>query len=352
LVQLFNDLTLQHFNVPFTLQELATMCGGELVGEPALKITGAASLAEAVPGEISFFADRKYVGLLRKTRASAVFVPPDFAEATSDAAQIRVSNPAKAFEQLVLKLAPKPITFAPGIHPSAIVDPSAQLGKRVSIQPHVVIEADAKIGDNTIVGAGSYVGHETVIGSSSLIYPRVTIRERSRVGSRVIIHSGTVIGADGFGFEMVDGRQQKIQQLGIVQIDDDVEIGANTTVDRARFGRTWIQQGAKIDNLVQIAHNVVIGKNTVIAAQTGIAGSVRIGQRVLIGGQAGIIGHIEIGDNTAIGAQSGISKNISGGAWWASPAVPLAEAKQQIAWIHRLGKLFARVKEIEKKLGL
>jgi UDP-3-O-[3-hydroxymyristoyl] glucosamine N-acyltransferase len=151
---------------------------------------------------------------------------------------------------------------------------------------------------------------------------------------------------------MVDGRHQKIQQLGIVQIDDDVEIGANTTVDRARFGRTWIQQGVKIDNLVQIAHNVVIGKNTVVAAQTGIAGSVQIGQRVLIGGQVGIIGHIEIGDNTAIGAQSGISKNISGGAWWASPAVPLTEAKQQIAWVHRLGKLVARVKEIEKKLGL
>ena len=201
---------------------------------------------------------------------------------------------------------------------------------------------EQKSANDTIIGAGSYVGHETVIGSACHIYPHVTIRERSRIGSRVIIHSGAVIGADGFGFEMVDGRQQKIQQLGIVQIDDDVEIGANTTVDRARFGRTWIQQGVKIDNLVQIAHNVVIGKNTVIAAQTGIAGSVQIGQRVLIGGQVGIIGHIEIGDNTAIGAQSGISKNISGGAWWASPAVPLAEAKQQIAWVRRLGKLFAR----------
>jgi UDP-3-O-[3-hydroxymyristoyl] glucosamine N-acyltransferase len=178
----------------------------------------------------------------------------------------------------------------------------------------------------------------------------VTIRERSRIGSRVIIHSGVVIGADGFGFEMVDGRHEKIQQLGIVQIDDDVEIGANTTVDRARFGRTWIQQGVKIDNLVQIAHNVVIGENTVVAAQTGIAGSVQIGQRVLIGGQVGVIGHIEIGDNTAIGAQSGISKNISGGAWWASPAVPLAEAKQQIASVRRLGKLVARVKRLRRSL--
>jgi UDP-3-O-[3-hydroxymyristoyl] glucosamine N-acyltransferase len=337
--------------VTFTLEQLAKTSGGELLGDPSLRITGAASLAEATTGEVSFFANRKYIGLLRTTRASAVFIPADFAEPIP-AAQIRVSNPTKAFEQVVLKFAPKPITFAPGIHPTAVIDPSAQLGQRVSIQPHAVIEARARIGDDTIIGAGGYIGHETTIGSACLIYPRVTIRERSRIGSRVIIHSGAVIGADGFGFEMVDGRQQKIQQFGLVQIDDDVEIGANTTIDRARFGRTWIQEGAKIDNLVQVAHNVVIGKNTVIAAQTGIAGSVQIGQRVLVGGQVGIIGHIEIGDNTAIGAQSGISKNINGGAWWASPAVPLAEAKQQIAWVRRLGKLFARVKEIEKKLGL
>ena len=334
----------------FTLEQLAKTSGGELVGDPSLQISGAASLAEATPGEVSFFTNRKYISLLRKTRASAVFVPSEFAEPIP-AAQIRVSNPTKAFEQIVLKFAPKPITFAPGIHPTAVINPSAQLGQRVSIQPHAIIEAGARIGDDTVIGAGGYIGHETTIGSSCLIYPRVTIRERSRIGSRVIIHSGAVIGADGFGFEMVDGRQQKIQQFGLVQIDDDVEIGANTTIDRARFGRTWIQEGAKIDNLVQVAHNVVIGKNTVIAAQTGIAGSVQIGQRVLVGGQVGIIGHIEIGDNTAIGAQSGISKNISGGAWWASPAVPLAEAKQQIAWVRRLGKLFARVKEIEKKLG-
>ena len=335
----------------FTLQELATLSGAELIGDPKLQITGAASLGEATLGEISFFANRKYIGLLRKTCASAIFVPPDFAEPIN-AAQVRVSNPTKAFEQVLLKFAPSAVTFAPGIHSTAIVDPSVQLGERVSIQPLAVIEAGTRIGDDTIVGAGSYIGHETVIGSACHIYPQVTIRERSKIGSRVIIHSGGVIGADGFGFEMVDGRQEKIQQLGIVQIDDDVEIGANTTIDRARFGRTWIQEGAKIDNLVQIAHNVVIGKNTVIAAQSGIAGSVQIGQRVLIGGQVGVIGHIEIGDNTAIGAQSGISKNISGGAWWASPAVPLAEAKQQIAWVRRLGKLFARVKEIEKKLGL
>jgi UDP-3-O-[3-hydroxymyristoyl] glucosamine N-acyltransferase len=335
--------------VTFTLQELASMSGGELVGDPKVKITGAASLAEAASGEISFFSNRKYIGLLRKTRASAVFVPPDFGEPLA-AAQVRVADPIKAFEQLVLKFAPKPITFAPGIHPSAIVGSSVRLGERVSIQPHAVIEDGSEIGDDTIIGAGSYIGRETTIGAMCLIYPLVTIRERSRIGSQVIIHSGAVIGADGFGFEMVDGRHQKIQQLGIVQIDDDVEIGANTTVDRARFGRTWIQQGVKIDNLVQIAHNVIIGKNSVIVAQTGISGSTRVGESVLMGGQVGIVGHIEIADGTMIAAQSGITKSVPGGVWFGSPAVPFAEAKQQIAWIHRLGKLFARVKEIEKKL--
>ena len=335
----------------FTLQEVATTSGGELIGDPSLQITGAASLVEATAGEISFFGNRKYIGLLRKTRASAVFVPTDFAESIG-AAQIRVANPTKAFEQVVLKFAPKPITFPPGIHPSAVVDPSARLGERVSVQPHAVIEAGTTIGDDTIIGAGSYIGHEIVMGSACLIYPLVTIRERSCIGSRVIIHSGAVIGADGFGFEMIDGRQQKIQQLGIVQIDDDVEIGANTTVDRARFGRTWIQQGVKIDNLVQIAHNVVIGKNSVIVAQTGISGSTRVGERVTMAGQVGIVGHVEIADGSIIAAQSGVSKSVAGGVWFGYPAVPLAEAKQQIAWIHRLGKLFARVKEIEKKLGL
>jgi UDP-3-O-[3-hydroxymyristoyl] glucosamine N-acyltransferase len=337
--------------VTFTLQELATLSGGELIGDPAQKIAGAASLAEATNGEISFFGNPKYIAQLRKTHAAAVFVPPDFSEQIA-AAQIRVSNPAKAFEQVVLKLAPRPIGFAPGIHSTAIVDESAKLGMRVSIQPHAVIERDASIGDDTVIGAGTYIGHETVVGKNCKIYPRVTVRERSRIGDRVVIHSGAVIGADGFGFEPTQGRYEKVPQLGIVQIDDDVEIGANTTIDRARFGRTWIQEGAKIDNLVQVAHNVVIGKHTIIAAQTGIAGSVRIGQQVLIGGQAGIIGHIEIGDNTAIGAQSGVSKNITGGAWWKTPAVPLAEAKEQMAWVRRLGKLFARVTEIEKKLGL
>ena len=335
----------------FTLKELAALCGGELRGDPALKIDGAASLSEAVAGEITFYADPRYLARLRQTRASAVFVPLDFSGQTA-AAQIHVANPSKAFEQVVLKMAPKPIAFTPGIHPTAVVDPTAKIGSGISIQPHAVIESGVTIGDNAVIGTGSYIGHESMLGASCLIYANVTIRERTRIGARVIIHSGAVIGADGFGFEFVEGRYQKNPQLGIVQIDDDVEIGANTTIDRARFGRTWIQEGVKIDNLVQIAHNVTIGKHSIIAAQTGISGSTRVGEKVMMAGQVGVIGHLTVEDNTIIAAQSGISKDLPGGAWFGSPAVPLPEAKRQIAWIHRLGKLFDRVKAIEKKLGL
>ena len=337
----------------FTLQELAARTGGELSGDPAQVITGAASLPEATAGEISFFANPKYMPLLRRTRASAVFVPSDFTEPIAPA-QIRVASPGKAFEQVVLSLAPQPIRFAPGVHPSAVIAADAKLGDRVSIQPYAVIEAGAVIGDDTVVGANSYVGHETKIGRACLIYQQVTLRERVRVGDRVVIHSGAIIGADGFGFEVVEGRQQKIPQIGIVQIDDDVEIGANTTIDRARFGRTWIKEGAKIDNLVQIAHNVVVGRHSVVAAQTGIAGSSRVGDHVLIGGQVGITAHVEIGDRNMLAAHTGVSKDLpaDGGAWWGPVAVPLREAKQQLAWIHRLGQLFARVKALEKKLGI
>ena len=329
------------------------MSGGELVGDGAHVITGAAALPEARPGDITFFADPRYLSQLRKTRASAAFVPADFTESVSPA-QIRVGNPAKAFEQIVLKLAPQPIRFAPGIHPNAFVAPDAQIGDRVSIQPFAVIEAGAKIGDGTVIGANSYIGHETTIGDDSLVYPNVTIRERAVIGSRVIIHSGAVIGADGFGFEMVDGAQRKVPQIGIVQIDNDVEIGANTTIDRARFGRTWIKRGAKIDNLVQIAHNVIIGEHTVIAAQTGFSGSSRCGDYVMIAGQVGVNGHIEIGDRNIIGGQTGVTGSLppNGGTWWSTPATQLADVKKQLVWIHRLGRLFERVKAIEKKLGL
>jgi UDP-3-O-[3-hydroxymyristoyl] glucosamine N-acyltransferase len=336
-----------------TLRELATASGGELIGNPTQTISGAASLPEAKPGEITFFANPRYLTLLRNTQASAVFVPVDFDESIAPA-QIRVSDPVKAFEQVVMNLAPQSVHFEPGIHPTAIVASDAEIGARVSIQPYVVIEAGSKIGDGTVIGSHTYIGHGCSVGAECLIYPRVTIRERSVIGARVIIHSGAVIGADGFGFEVVAGSHQKIAQTGFVQIDDQVEIGANTTIDRARFGRTWIKEGAKIDNLVMIAHNVVVGRHAIIAAQAGIAGSARVGDHVTMGGQSGITGHVEIGDRISIGAKSGVSKSVppDTGTWWGVPAVPIRDAQEQLAWIRRLGKMFTRLKAIEKKVGL
>ena len=333
-----------------TLQEIASASQGELRGDPQRRITGAAPLGDATENEISFFGNARYGAQLRTTRASAIFVPEDFSESIS-IDQIRVKDPTKAFEQMAQHFAPPPIRFEPGVHPSAVIHKSAKLGQGVSIQPCAVIESGVEIGDNVVIGAGSYVGHETVIGADCVIYPNVTIRERSKIGARVIIHAGAVIGADGFGFEPEQGRYEKQPQIGIVQIDDDVEIGANVAIDRARFGRTWIQRGVKIDNLVHLAHNVVIGEDTLMAAQVGIAGSTRVGKRVIMGGQVGAVGHVEIGDNTILGAKTGVSKSISGGAWWGIAASPMHHAKQQVVWVRNLGKLFARVRELEKKLG-
>ncbi|HEY1770305.1 MAG TPA: UDP-3-O-(3-hydroxymyristoyl)glucosamine N-acyltransferase [Chthoniobacterales bacterium] len=332
----------------FTLKELAEMSGGKIAGDPSLTISGAAPLADALAGEITFYGNQRYLAAFRKTRATAAFVPADFEEQIV-AAQIRVVQPAKAFEQVALRFTPPPVTFPLGVHPSAIVAEGVSLGKNVSLGPNVVVEPGVRVGDGTRIGAGCYIGHSTSIGSDTHIYPNVTIRERIKIGDRVILHGGIVIGTDGFGFELVGGAQKKVPQLGIVQIDNDVEIGANTTIDRARFGRTWIQDGVKIDNLVQIAHNVVVGKNTVICAQCGIAGSVRIGANVIMGGQVGVIGHIEIDDGTLIGAQCGVSKSLHGGRWWSTPSMPVAEAKRQIAWLRNLGGLFERVKALEEK---
>lgn len=331
-----------------TVEELAQLFSGEIAGDSSLTITGAAPLAEATPGEITFYGNPRYLAAFRKTRASAAFVPLNFEEQIVPA-QIRVANPSKAFEEVVLKFARPPIQFAPGVHPTAVLAGNVSLGEEVSIGAHAVLEPGVSIGRGTRVGANSYIGHETIVGEGCLIYPNVTIRERTRIANRVIIHSGVVIGSDGFGFEMAAAGHKKVPQIGIVQIDDDVEIGANTTIDRARFGRTWIQEGVKIDNLVQIAHNVVIGKHSIIVAQVGIAGSVRIGSGVVIGGQAGIIGHIEIDDGTMIGAQTGVSKSLHGGTWWATPAVPLKESMEHLANVRRLGKLYERVRALEKK---
>ena len=223
------------------------------------------------------------------------------------------------------------------------------LGAGCSIQPCAVVENGATIGANSVIGAHAYVGHEATIGADCLLHPRVTISARCKIGDRVILHSGVVIGSDGFGFELSEGRHVKVPQTGIVQLDDDVEVGANTTIDRARFGRTWIGAGTKIDNLVQIGHNVVTGKHCILVSQTGISGSTRLGDYVTLGGQAAAVGHIEIGDRVMVGARGGVSKSVEPGkVLWGSPvAMPIREAKEQLALLRRLPKLFQRVKRLE-----
>ena len=332
-----------------TIQELAALVGGQffLPSDGGKTIRGGAAIAEATEGDVTFFGNAKYLAALKTCRATAALVPLDFAEEIPPVA-IRVENPSLAFSTLVEKFAPAPIAFLPGVHPSAIIGRNVTIGESASIQPFAVIEDGATVGAGSVIGAHGYVGHGAKIGENCLLHPRVTVGERCLVGNRVVLHSGVVLGSDGFGFEFSGGKHVKIPQIGIVQIDDDVEIGANTTIDRARFGRTWIGEGTKIDNLVQIAHNVVIGKHSLVIALTGIAGSVKIGNYVTIAGQVGIVGHIEIGDQVIVAAKSGISKNIAAKqVVWGSPSQPLREAKEQLACIRRLPKLFERVKKLE-----
>ena len=335
-----------------TVEELAALVGGRVIGDGGnTPITGAASVADAQEGDITFFGNPKYLVALRASRATCALVPEGFAE-TISAIPIQVANPTLAFSKVLERFAPAPVVFEPGIHPTAILAPSARIGADVCIAAHAVVEAGAVIGDHSIIGANVYVGHEAKIGAHCHIFPNAILRERCILGNRVIIHGGVVIGSDGFGFEMTQGRHVKIPQTGIVQIDDDVEIGANTTIDRARFGRTWIGEGTKIDNLVQIAHNVVVGKSCIICSQTGISGSTKLGNYVTLAGQVGLVGHIEIGDQAVVGAQSGVSKNIpSKQMYWGTPASPIQEQKELQAYISRLPKLVERIKRIEARLS-
>jgi len=334
------------------LQELAALVGGQLSFgvNASLRISGVASVAEAAADEVTFLGNAKYLPGLRLSKAAAVLVPEDFAEEVPPLL-IRVANPSLAFARLVEFFAPKPPVFLPGVHPSAVLGEGVRIGEGASIQPFAVLEPGVVVGAGSVVGAHCYLGHESKIGEHCLLHPRVTVAARCVVGSRVILHSGVVLGSDGFGFEWTNGRHVKIPQVGIVQVDDDVEIGANTTVDRARFGRTWIQEGCKIDNLVQIAHNVVVGKHTLLVAQAGISGSTHLGERVTLAGQVGVAGHLQIGDGVVVSAQSGVSKSLPGAAlYMGSPAQPAAEFREQVAMVRRLGRLQERVQRLEKAI--
>ncbi len=335
-----------------TVAELAVLVDGEHpFGDGSVSITGPSALADARPGEISFFGHPRYAADLKTTRAAAVLVPRDFSGETP-AICIRVEDPSAAFTIVTGQFIPASNAPAPGIHPSAVVDRSARIAADATVQAQAVIEAEAVIGAGTVVGAGCYVGRAARLGAACLLHPQVMVREHCVVGDRVILHSGVIVGSDGFGYDTKDGRHDKIPQIGCVIVGHDVEIGANTTIDRARFGRTLIGEGTKIDNLVMIAHNVVIGRHCIICAQVGISGSTQIGDYVVIAGQAGLVGHIKVGDRAIIGAQSGLSNDLEPKAIVVgSPPRPIGEWKRGIVRLDRLGQLYDRVKKLEQRAG-
>ncbi|MCL4874110.1 UDP-3-O-(3-hydroxymyristoyl)glucosamine N-acyltransferase [bacterium] len=332
------------------LSELAALVGGTVRGEGSATITGAAPLGEAGPGDVSFAAGKKHAGLISKTRASAVVVR-DAGGAPDGLNLILVENPEIAFARILGVLRPQTLP-APGVHPGAEVHPGAKLGAGVSVQAFAVVEDGASVGDRTVLFPGAYVGRGAEIGPDCVIYPGVAIREGCRIGARVIIHCNSVIGSDGFGYARDRAKYIKMPQAGIVRIGDDVEIGACVTIDRATMGETVVGRGTKIDNLVQIAHNVKVGEDTVLVAQAAIAGSARVGSRVQVGGQSGVNGHISIGDDVGIGARSGVAQDVPPRSIYTGyPAIPHADWLRAQNVYSKLPELKKKIAELEKRIA-
>jgi UDP-3-O-[3-hydroxymyristoyl] glucosamine N-acyltransferase len=343
--------------MPFALKALAEQVGGELDGPGDLLITGVAGIREARAGELTFVASPRYLPYLDETLASAVILADGV---RTKLPCLRVADPYLAFLRAIQAFS-KPVAerFAVGIHPSAIVDSTAELGEGVRVGACAVVGRGCRIGPHTIIGPSAVLMDGVSVGQRCLIYPHVTIREECELGDRVILQPGCVIGSDGFGYAKDKGAYHKIPQIGKVVIEDDVEIGANACIDRATTGRTVVGAGSKIDNLVQIAHNVTIGRGTILSAQVGIAGSTKVGDQVVMAGQVGAVGHINIGDGARIGAQSGISKDVPAGAeFFGYPAREHREFKRLHVHINRLPRyaeqlerLRRRVEELEKTQG-
>lgn len=331
------------------LSEIAKLVDGQLIGNGDILITGASGIKEAVDGEITFLANSKYSPLIDKTKASAIVTSLE--EQKTIKPVILTENPSLAFAKIISMFTPDDIGHPSIIDYTVTMGKNVSLGRDVAIGPYTVIGDDVVIGDNVIIYAGCYIGHHTKIGAKTLIYPHVSIREHVNIACQVIIHAGAVIGSDGFGFVTIKGLHHKIPQVGTVEIGDDVEIGANVTVDRARFGKTIIGRGTKIDNLVQIAHNVVIGENVLIVAQVGVAGTVTIGNNVILGGQAGLVGHITVGDNAIVTGQTGVAKSVPANTMVSGyPARPFMTTQRVNASLQNLPKLFELVKELKKKI--
>jgi UDP-3-O-[3-hydroxymyristoyl] glucosamine N-acyltransferase len=335
-----------------SLAELAEQLGGELAGNGEAQIHSVAGLLEASAGQISFFSNAKYRKWLHSTSASGVLVPADWREPVENTTLIRVENPDAAFAEVCKLFCPPPVSYPPGIHASAVIADSAQLGTNVHIGPHVVIEAGAVIGDRCILLAGVLISQQAELGEDSLVHAGAVLRENVVVGKRVILHNHVVIGSDGFGYTVnPDGSRTKVPQVGIVRVGDDVEIGAHSCVDRARFGETRIGNGAKIDNLVQIAHNVVIGDHAVLVSQVGISGSTVVGESAILAGQVGVAGHLTIGEKAVVGAQGGVTKNVEPGTYvWGTPATEFKKYSKTLSNVNRLSKLQERVTALENEV--
>jgi UDP-3-O-[3-hydroxymyristoyl] glucosamine N-acyltransferase len=332
-----------------TLNEIAKLISGELSGDGNIVINGVAGIEDAVEGDITFLSNPKYLSFLDRTRASAVIVGRDVTAGSRTV--IRADNPSLAFTRIVSFILPSAVKHPFGIHASAVVAKGAKIAKTAGIGACAVIDEGVSIGDNTVIYPNCSIGRDSVIGSNTILYSNVSIRENIRIGSNVVIHSGAVIGSDGYGFVTVDGVHHKIPQVGTVIIEDDVEIGANCSIDRARFDKTVIGQGTKLDNLVHIAHNVIIGKNCLIVAQVGISGSTNIGNNVILAGQVGVVGHVTIGDNTVVMAKSGISKNVpANSVLYGVPAQPVNEAKKLHAYVNGLPKMHQTIKDLKARI--
>ncbi len=336
----------------FTAQQIAEALGGTVEGNPQVEVSNLSKIEEGTPGTLSFLANPKYTPFIYATKASIVIVNQDFAaDQPVSTTLIRVKNAYASFADL-LAMYQQTKTKRQGISPKAYIAESAEIGSNVYIGEFASIGEHTVVGDNCQIYPNTTVGYNCKIGSDTVLYSHVNVYDDCRIGNQCTLHSGTVIGADGFGFAPQDTQEyRKVPQIGNVIIEDMVEIGANTTIDRATLGSTVIKKGAKIDNLIQIAHNVEIGENTVIAAQTGISGSTKIGRNCMIGGQVGIVGHLTIADKVMIAAQSGIGKSITeeGSIVEGSPAFNIRDYQRSYVHFRRLDQLVKRVNQLERK---
>jgi UDP-3-O-[3-hydroxymyristoyl] glucosamine N-acyltransferase len=333
------------------IQEIASLINGSIFGNDKIEIENVAKIEEAKPGELTFLYLSAYEKYFPTTKASAIIVKQNFNQTRDDITYIAVESPEKAFFEIIRKYFTPEFSLS-GIDSTAFVHKDAKIGSNVAIGKNVVISAGCVVGDNTKIFHNTVIMENTQIGNNCLLHPNVSIRENCKVGNNVIIHSGTVVGSDGFGYSTDEkGVYHKIPQVGNVIIEDDVELGSNVSIDRAAIGSTVIKRGCKIDNLVQIAHNVVLGEDTVISAQTGISGSTKIGKHCILAGQAGLVGHIELGDNVVITAQSGVSKSIlKPGYYMGSPAMEIKAQQKMQAQIRFISDYAERIKKLEDEI--